>query len=234
MPLSLRWMPLSRSRRLLVIIWPFIAIVVLLVALANESIAILSAGRAFVEGESLWSKAQKQSLVHLMRYAHTHAESDYEQFRAALAVPLGDRQARLELEKRDPDYRVAYQGFLAGRNHPDDIPGMIMLYRRFRDLSYIDRAINLWADGDRSIDQFIIVAEELHQRISTGERDSQKLYAIVERIFAVDAKLTPEEDAFSASLGEATRQTKFLLSITTIVLAGTLGPLGVLFRRRML
>jgi hypothetical protein len=37
---------------------------VLLVALTNESIAILSAGRAFVEGESLWSKAQKQSLVH--------------------------------------------------------------------------------------------------------------------------------------------------------------------------
>ena len=56
------WMRLSRSKRLLVIIWPFIAIVVLLVALANQSIVILSAGRAFVEGESLWSKAQKNRL----------------------------------------------------------------------------------------------------------------------------------------------------------------------------
>ena len=228
------WMRLSRSKRLLVIIWPFIAIVVLLVALANQSIAILSAGRAFVEGESLWSKAQKKSLVHLMRYAHTHAESDYQQFRAALAVPLGDQKARLELEKSDPDYAVAFQGFLEGRNHPDDIPGMINLYSRFRHLSYIDRAITLWTDGDRSIGEFEAVAEELHEQISTGERDPDKLYAIVERIFAVDARLTPEEDAFSASLGEATRQTKLLLSIATIVLAGTLVPLGIMFSRRML
>jgi diguanylate cyclase (GGDEF)-like protein/PAS domain S-box-containing protein len=234
MPLSPRSVSLSRSKRLLVIIWPFIAIVVLLVALANQSIAILSAGRAFVEGESLWSKAQKQSLVHLMRYAHTHAESDYQNFRAALAVPLGDQKARLELEKSKPDYAVAYQGFLEGRNHPDDIPGMIDLYRRFRHLSYIDRAITLWADGDRSIGEFTAVAEELHARISAGQRDPDKLYGIVERIFAVDARLTPEEDAFSASLGEATRQTKLLLSIATIVLAGTLVPLGVMFSRRML
>src|SRR6476619_6509784 len=187
MPQLLRWMPPSHSKRLLLIIWPFIAIVALLVVLANQSIAILSAGRAFVEGESLWSKAQKQSLVHLMRYAHTHAESDYEQFRAALVVPLGDRKARLQLEKPNADYQVAYQGFLEGRNHPEDIPGMISLYRRFRHLSYIDRAITLWADGDASIDQFIKVADELHNRISAGERDSAKLYVIVEKIFAVDA-----------------------------------------------
>jgi diguanylate cyclase (GGDEF)-like protein/PAS domain S-box-containing protein len=228
------WMPLFRSKRLLLIIWPFLVIAVLLVALTNESIAILSAGRAFVEGESLWSKAQKQSLVHLMRYAHTHAESDYADFRAALAVPLGDRIARLELEKPEPDFAVAYQGFLKGRNHPDDIPGMISLYGRFRHLSYIDKAINLWADGDHSIEQFAVVAEQLHDSIQSGERDSEKLYAIVERIFAVDARLTPEEDAFSASLGEATRKTKLLLSVTTIGLATTLLPVGVMFSRRML
>src|SRR5690349_2828684 len=215
------WMALSRSKRLLVIIWPFIAIVVLLVALTNESIAILSAGRAFVEGESLWSKAQKQSLVHLMRYAHTAAESDYADFRAALAVPLGDRKARLELEKSEPDFAVVYQGFLEGRNHPDDIPGMISLYRRFRHLSYIDKAINLWTDGDRSIEQFAAVAEQLHDSIQSEERDREKLYAIVERIFAVDARLTTEEDAFSASLGEATRKTKLLLTVTTVGLAST-------------
>jgi diguanylate cyclase (GGDEF)-like protein/PAS domain S-box-containing protein len=229
-----KWIALSRTRRLLLLIWPFLVIAVLLVALANTSIAILSAGRAFVEGESLWSKAQKQSLVHLMRYAHTHAESDYAQFRAALAVPLGDQIARLELEKPDPDYTVAYNGFLQGRNHPEDIPGMISLYRRFRHLSYIDKAITLWSDGDRSIEQFSAVAEQLHASITAGERDSEKLYAIVEAIFAVDARLTPEEDGFSASLGEATRKTKLLLSCSTVALAATLLPLGVIFSRRML
>ena len=142
---------LMLNRRLILIIWPFLAIVALLVVLFMESIVILSAGRAYVEGESLWSKAQKQSLVHLMRYAHTHSETDYQKFRSTLAAPLGDRRARLELEKEHPDYAVAFQGFQEGRNHPDDIPGMIMLFRRFRHLSYLDRSITLWADGDRSI-----------------------------------------------------------------------------------
>ena len=222
------------SRRLLLIIWPFLAILVLLVVLATQSMAILAAGRAYVEGESLWSKAQKQSLAHLMRYAHTHAEADYQNFRAALAVPLGDRKARLELEKPHPDYAVAFQGFLEGRNHPDDIPGMIRLFRRFRNISYIDRSITLWTDGDRSIDEFIKVADELHTRISAGDTDSDTLYSVLERVYAVDARLTPEEDAFSSSLGEATRKTELLLLIATVALAATLVPLGVLFSRRML
>ena len=82
------------------IIWPFLAIVALLVILAAESLAIMSAGRAYVEGESLWSKAQKEAVMHLLRYAHTRSEQDYQAFLAALEVPLGDSRARLELEKR--------------------------------------------------------------------------------------------------------------------------------------
>ena len=64
----LRFLPLAK--RLLLIIWPFLAILVLLVVLATQSMAILAAGRAYVEGESLWSKAQKQALSHLMRGVH--------------------------------------------------------------------------------------------------------------------------------------------------------------------
>ena len=115
------------------IVWPFLAIVALLVILAAESLAIMSAGRGYIEGESLWSKAQKESVMHLLRYAHTRSEQDYQEFLSALAVPLGDGRARVELEKRNFDYQVAYQGFLDGRNHPDDIPGMISLFRRFRE-----------------------------------------------------------------------------------------------------
>ena len=59
------------SRRLLLIIWPFLGIVVVLSWLSIESMSILSATRAYAEGESLWSKAQKQSVFQLLRYAQT-------------------------------------------------------------------------------------------------------------------------------------------------------------------
>jgi diguanylate cyclase (GGDEF)-like protein/PAS domain S-box-containing protein len=225
---------LPTSRRLLLIIWPFLAIVVLLVILGAESLEIHSAGRAYVEGESLWSKAQKEAVMHLLRYAYTRSERDYRGFLEALKVPLGDNKARLELEKAEPSYAIAFDGFLEGGNHPDDIPGMIVLFRRFRHVSYIDRAISLWEEGDRSIAAFQQAGEALHQHISSGLATRESLIPYLERIYRVDAELTPKEDAFSASLGEATRKTKQILLIANVALAAVLVPLGIVLARRML
>ena len=89
----------STSKRLLRITWPFFVVVVALVLLATESIRIVSATRAYVGGESLWSKAQKEAVYSLFRYAQTGSEADYRDYRNAISIPLGDRQARLELER---------------------------------------------------------------------------------------------------------------------------------------
>ncbi len=220
--------------RLFLIIWPFLAIVALLVGLAFESLAIMSAGRAYIEGESFWSKAQKHSVMHLLRYAHTRSREDYDRFLAALAVPLGDRKARIELEKPEFNYDIAYQGFLEGRNHPDDIPGMISLFRRFRNVSYIDRSITLWAQGDRAIEEFKQAADALHNHIQSGQATRESLTPYIEQIYEIDAKLTPMTDAFSVSFGVATRKTKQLLLLAFVTFAVTLVPLGTALSRRML
>ena len=46
--------------RLLRIVWPLLAVVALLALLGATSIDILSSVRAYVAGEGLWSKAQKE------------------------------------------------------------------------------------------------------------------------------------------------------------------------------
>ena len=162
-------------RRLLQIVWPFLAIVALLVALSDASMNIMSAARAYVSGESLWSKAQKESVAALTRYSVTQAEADYLRFQAAIDVPLGDRRAREELERPEPNYAVARQGFLEGRNHPDDIDGMIMLFRRFRHVSFMDRAIGIWAKADGEIELLQAAASRLHAQIQAGPRDPAAL-----------------------------------------------------------
>ena len=141
----------SGSQRLLRVTWPFLLIVVLLVLLASESLKIVSASRAYVGAESLWSKAQKEAVYNLFRYAQSHAEADYAAYRAEIAVPMGDHRARLELERPDPDLAVAREGFIAGKNDPGDVDGMIMLFRRFRDVSFMHRAIAIWAEADEHI-----------------------------------------------------------------------------------
>jgi hypothetical protein len=58
-------------------------------------------------------------------------------------VPLGDRTARLELLESSPSLDSAARGFLAGRNAPDDVPGMIRMFRLFH-------ASSLWHPRSRS------------------------------------------------------------------------------------
>src|ERR1700674_2925326 len=101
-----------RGRRLVVIVWVFVAIVVCLLTAAVYSLELLAAGRAFVGAEGLWSRAQKDATFHLTRYALDGNEADLKAYERAIAVPRGDRQARLELTKPDPDYSAARDGFL--------------------------------------------------------------------------------------------------------------------------
>src|SRR6266851_1547204 len=89
---------LAACKRMLLIVSPFLVIVAVLVWLAIVSIDILAAGRAYVEGESLWSKNQKEAVFHLLRFAETRSESDFLSYRQAIAAPMGFRLARLELE----------------------------------------------------------------------------------------------------------------------------------------
>ncbi|MEP7083435.1 MAG: PAS domain S-box protein, partial [Betaproteobacteria bacterium] len=155
-------------RKLLLVIWPFVVLTLCLVLLAAFSMELLSAARAYVGGEGLWSKGQKQAVYALNRYADSKAIEDFQMYQAAIAIPLGDHKARVELEKTDPDVRVVRAGFIEGRNELDDIPGMIRLYRWFRHVSFMAKAIEIWTHGDDYIAELIGTAELLHAEISGG------------------------------------------------------------------
>src|SRR5260221_14608973 len=109
---------LPRGRRLVVIVWVFVGIVVCLLIAAVYSVELLAAGRAFVGAEGQWSRAQKDAAFYLTRYALNGLEEDYRAFERAMAVPRGDRRAREELSKPQPDYAAARAAFIEGRNHP--------------------------------------------------------------------------------------------------------------------
>ncbi len=221
------------NRRLLLIVWPFLVIVVILVLLASESMNILMATRSYSEGESLWSKGQKQAIFYLLRYSETKSEGDFRKYRERIAVTLGDKKARLELEKPNPDYAIAWQGFVEGDNHPEDIPGLIMLYRRFRHIDFMAKVIDLWTEGDRLIEELTVTAEELNALIWSGNADSERLNAFRERLVKIDIELTPLTDRFTRTLGEATRKTKFILLLVNLAAAGILIPIGIWLSQRM-
>src|SRR4051812_34076868 len=138
------------------------------VSVAAFSLYLLSTVRAYVTGESLYSKGQKDAQIYLLDYVERQQEADYQRFSAALSMPLGDRAARLALQRPEPDIAAAKRGFLQGGNHPDDIDGLVSMFRLFQHVPFMSRPIATWTEGDRTIQEMIALANRARADILAG------------------------------------------------------------------
>ena len=146
------------------------------------SINTLSSVRAYVGGEGLYSKAQKDGIYYLLKYARTHNEADYAKFQKKMLVNLGDHKARMELSKPEPNLDSVRLYFGEGRNHSDDIDGMIKLFRRFHSNAYIHRAIVAWTKADESVTEFRDLANRLHTEINSPTGSRERVNTILDEI----------------------------------------------------
>jgi diguanylate cyclase (GGDEF)-like protein len=217
-----------------VIIWMFAAIVLCLLLLANFSFGLLSSVRAYVGGESLWSKAQKDAVFHLERYAAGRDPRQLRQFRQDIAIPLGDHEARLEMNKPNPNFEKVRRGFLRGGNHRDDIGGMFNLYRRFESVSFMQRAIRAWEAGDRYVVQLDEAGTLLQAEIESPAPDAAKVQSILAEISGINEVLTPIENQFDDALSEASRTTYRWLQAMMLAASPGLLMLGTVLSLRIL
>ncbi len=206
-------------------------LIIMMIGSLWVSLKSLSAVRAYVAGEGLWSKAQKDAVYSLQRYGKTHEASDYQDYQTFLRVNDGDKIARLELEKKDFDFNIAYDGFLAGKNHPDDIPGLIYVFRWCRQVYYIDKAIYLWAQADSSLVKLDVLANRLKAEINTVPLSNNRINRILFEIDVLNQEITYIEDDFSYTLGQGARWLENLLLTSLITLMLAIGIIAVFLSR---
>jgi len=212
----------------------FLMAVFLLAAANVLSVDLLSAARAYVGGESLYSKAQKEAVSHLYAFLETQDAAQYRAFERELAVPLGDQAARLALDQPVPDEARVRAGFLQGGNHPDDIPGLIRLYRGFRHVDFMADAIDIWREADEEVQRLQELGADLHSLAASATLTPRQRDAAHAQIDAINSRLTLLEQRFSERLGEASRVTKDLLVVSTLAIAAALAGIAALFAKRTL
>jgi PAS domain S-box-containing protein len=166
------------------------------------AIHTLSAVRAFVTEEGLWSKAQKNAIYSLEKFARTRKHQDYRDFQNFMKVPLGDHKALIELLKENPDLEITRKGFIEGRNNPEDIDGMIKLIRRFHNISYINKSMTIWYEADQKAEQLLLISQRLQVEIIVGQNKTDSL---LKEIDPINQRLTVLEDNFSFTMGEGAR-----------------------------
>ena len=199
----------------------------LLILIVNISINTASGVRAYVGGEGMWTKAQKESVIHLTNYILTENEEEFDHFQSVLKVNLGDRMGREEILKDDYDYQTVYDGYLMGRNHPDDIPHMINVFRRFRWTPQVQEAINVWTKGDEKIAELIQFADTIRTQIQSTNVSIEQKTEWVTELEELDHELTDLEVRFSAAMGDMARLVNSILRWSVILLGLLLIGIGI-------
>jgi PAS domain S-box-containing protein len=220
-----------RDRTPLAVLSAFTLTVCLLLLSTWACVRVLSGVRAYVGGEGLYSKSQKNAVYFLASYAHTRDESWFRRFDHALRVPEGDRDARMALDRGEPDLNAARRGFIQGGNSPDDVDDLIFVFRRMRHMPYVSAAVSIWQEADGQIAALRQVGETIHSR--SGNTTTQPA-ADLDRIETLNTRLTTLEDQFSSTLGAGARFTAFTLLSAIAGLAVLLWLTGVLTLRRLL
>lgn len=215
------------------------ALLILLVVFGTGAAAVLlmdlqSGGRAFIAGESLWSRAQQDVVFHLDRYAERGRATDLASAREALVIPLSVREARIALEGNPPDLDRARAGFIDGGNHPDDVPRLIRLYQLLGDTPELQRALSIWAESDIWVLRLQVLADELESLWADPDPSTTMRESVRNELSLIDRTLNGHASAFSTAIGEANRRfadltrVVSLLAILLVVVVLLVAVLGVL------
>ncbi len=218
-------------RKLSILAGLFIASALVMFVMVYFSVTSLDSIRAYVRGENLWAKAQKDAVFTLYQYSVTGKKHYYEEFRHSLMINLGDRRAREALSATEPDSELARIGFLEGGNHPEDVPGLISFFIRFQRVEYMAQAIAIWARADEKIAQLLVLGDRIDKALAAGlDRDILRYQM---QLDTLSSALQQEEIAFSSVLGEAARWIKGWLLVANLVLLLALLGIILLVARRM-
>lgn len=213
---------------------PFVTVIVLQAAIAGFSLEVMSSVRAYVAGEAMWSRSQKNAVYYLNLYLHSGEAGQFVQYQTSLAVPIGDEFARWALERSPVDIEAARAGFLQGRNHPADVPGLIWLFRHFNRVSFLQEAIREWAATDPMLLELSVFGEVIRSELEKGPvQDSGRLHYLSSRLSDLNSQFTVHANRFSTVLGEGSRAIKLTLTSINIATAVMLILLMIWHTRRL-
>ncbi|WP_248323601.1 MULTISPECIES: EAL domain-containing protein [unclassified Caballeronia] len=230
----MRVAPKTTNRQLFNTIWPFLAVVISLLAMAATSLAIMSSVRAYIGGESTWSKGQKDAVFYLARYAQTGDEQAFRQYEDAIAYPLSLKRARLALDRPNPNVPEARAALLASGVYPADVGAVIWVFRTFRRASYFQEAVAYWTAGDLLVDQLTDAGRKLRDAVRSGPAARGEVESLTNEVWNINGSIAPISRAFADVLGSAFRQTAMLLFTVNVVVAVLLVCLSAWYARRFI
>jgi len=215
------------------LVWPFVAVVLVLLTLAFVSVEIMSSLRAYITAESVWSKNQKNATFYLHWYAESGEDTFFQRHVAALEVLHHLRTARDLLERPSVDMNVAMDELVLGGFSRDDVRGAAWVYRIFHNVSYLEDAVRFWKRSDAAIDELGNIGRQLHRRFVAPSGMRAGTAVELRKIFEIDEQIAPLSRGFSFKLGETFQRVASLLLLIDLTAASLLMLLTIWHVRQL-
>lgn len=187
----------------------------MLIVINFYTIKTLSATRAYVNGESRYSKGHNVATRNLINYLFTSKTEYWIKFKSNINIPLGDGKARVALTNK-LDKETIKQGFREGKNHEEDLNDMIWLFNNFKNVWFLKTAIAEWKVGDSLNSELNRIGLDVKRKLDNNELNYDAKIKTLLQLDEINKKIALSEERFSDLLGDGTRKTNYYLLLTNI------------------
>jgi diguanylate cyclase (GGDEF)-like protein/PAS domain S-box-containing protein len=179
-----------------------VAVIGLILLLTWGALQVQVTLAGFLNGESVWSKAEKQTVIDLLSYAETGDAGRLASFKDNYELLTSDGRARDAIASGVFDPAKVHEAFARGKILPSAEPGMIFMLRHFTDAPHMREAMQAWRAADGPIAQLGGIAEELQHAYAQGRPDNALIAQQRARINALNDELEPLTKQFSLEVAQ--------------------------------
>lgn len=222
------------SRRLRPLGYALVAVVGLILALTWVAVQTQVTLAGFLNGESLWSKAQKQAVIDLDEYATHGRPSDLASFRRNYAVLVADRSARDAIASGTFVHAEVEAAFARGGVIPEAIPGMVFIFQYFTGMPYVREAVAEWRSVDASLRELEVIANRLEQDYRPDASHPPEVSDERARIATLNNYIEPRAKAFSLNIANGASWLGRVLFFTVLGVAALASLLWLRMAQRIL
>jgi diguanylate cyclase (GGDEF)-like protein/PAS domain S-box-containing protein len=214
--------------------YALVAVVGLVLALTWVALQTQVTLAGFLNGESLWSKAQKQAVIDLDEYARRGHPADLASFRRNYGVLMADRWARDAIASGDFVHAEVYDSFARGGVIPEAIPGMVFIFEYLGGMPYVREAVTEWRSVDTSLVELEETADRLEHAYAAGSPPPELIEAERMHVAALNTYIEPRAKAFSLDIANGASWLGRVLFFTVFCVAALASLLWLRMAGRIL
>jgi len=219
------------SSRIWWLVCGLIALQIAVLVAGVAGILAIESVRAYVAGEALYSKGEKRAVYHLLAYAHSGDEAQFEAYRQALQAPKAFGNARILLERPEFPIRNAVSFVEQGGLDPGDAWLAARAFRLLQGSELFRRPHETWRKADENIQRIESLAQLIRAGVWANDGFAPLDRSAVARLDALDARQTRLQTAFSDQVSDIAKDLRWRLIYGMVGMTAVVAAIAVVLTR---